>query len=192
MKRLVVVLSVVALAACQVIREEMPTTPEVLPTAGPAAPIVVTPVQIPTPAPGGPAPAPTSAPAPTPRPGGTPRPTPTPSGGGGGGGGTGSVAQVTAGVHSYLHNGQLVPRSASVFTAGDVIYLNCTPRDGAGQPVDRHGPLQGWWVTGSARFTVTNTDSFNPDCHTQGPGYIDIQCQVDNVTSPVKRLTIQP
>jgi hypothetical protein len=188
---LAVALSVLAVAACQVIREEMPTTPEVLPTSGPAAPIVVTPVQIPTPAPGGPAPAPTNAPAPTPRPTGNPTPRPS-SAPNSGGGGSGNVAQVTAGVHSYLHNGQLIPRQASVFSVGDVIYLNCTPRDSAGQPVDRHGPIQGWWVTGSARFTVTNTDSFNPDCHTQGPGYIDLQCQVDGVQSPVKRLTVQP
>jgi hypothetical protein len=39
---------------------------------------------------------------------------------------------------------------------------------------------------------VTDTDTFNPDLHTQGPGKVRIACKVDNITSPTTTLTIDP
>src|SRR5262245_34686791 len=35
----------------------------------------------------------------------------------------------TAGVHSYRRNGNLVRSGAQTYKPGDIIYLNCTPRD---------------------------------------------------------------
>ena len=188
---LVALVAVVALGGCsRTIFEELPTASDGAENGlpGPAPqPVVVQPVPIPSPNNGpAPNPAPTSTPAPN-NPGPTPRPTSTPPPPSGG---SGNVAQVTAGVHSYLRNGQLIPRSGTQFQVGDVLYLNCTPRNSEGQPVDHHGPLQGWYHQGTARYTITDTHTFNPDCHTQGKGYVDISCQVDGVRAPWKRLHI--
>jgi hypothetical protein len=154
----------------------------VLPTA-PVA-VVVVPVAIPTPAP-----VPTAAPDPAPNPNPNPRPNPTPPPSGGN---RNPVTQVTAGVHSYLHNGKLVGHSSTTFNVGDVAYLNCTPRDADRQPVDNHGPLQAWYISGDANYRVTDTDTFNPDLHCNGPGKVRIACKVDGITSPTTTLTINP
>ena len=171
-------------AACQTITEEMPQQSS--PT-GPTVAVVVVPVAIPTPVP---APVPTNDPNPAPNPAPTanPRPAPTaapPAGSSG-------VVSVTAGVHSYLHNGRLVGHSSTTFNVGDVAYLNCTPRNEDRQPAERHGPLQAWFVSGDAQYRVTDTDTFNPDLHTQGPGKVRIACKVDGITSPTTTLTINP
>ena len=168
-------------AACSTITEEMPE--QSIPV-GPTVPVVVVPIVIPTPAPA-PAPAPDPAPNPAPRP--TPN-NPPPSGGGNGN----SVVSVSAGVHSYLHNGKLVGHSSTTFNVGDVAYLNCTPRDADRKPTDNHGPIQAWYVSGDAAYRVTDTDTFNPDLHTQGPGKVRIACKVNNITSPTTTLTITP
>ena len=173
--------------ACQTITEEMPQQ-QAGPT-GPTVPVVVVPIAIPTPVP---APAPTAQPDPTPNapnnnnPNPAPKPTaPPPSGGS-------QTVSVTAGVHSYLRNGRLIGTSATTFNVGDVAYLNCTPRDAERKPAERHGPLQGWFISGDAAYRVTDTDTFNPDLHTQGPGKVRIACKVDNITSPTTTLTINP
>ena len=100
------------------------------------------------------------------------------------------MTQVTAGVHSYLRNGRLVPTGGTEFKVGDVVYLNCTPRDEEGNPTNAHGPLQGWNISGDAAYNVTDTNTFNPDLHAQGPGRVNIACRVNNIWSPTKRLTI--
>ena len=97
---------------------------------------------------------------------------------------------MTAGVHSYLRKGKLVPTGGTEFQVGDVIYLNCTPRDENRNPINNHGPLQSWSVSGDAAHTVTDTDTFNPDLHAQGPGKVNIACRVDNITSPTTRHNI--
>ena len=182
-----------AVGACSTIREEMPTSAS-NPTSGPAPapiPVVVVPVPVPVP---------TSAPAPAPAPNNpnpAPNPTPPPSGGGGGGGGgnghtNNPVTRVTAGVHSYLRNGRLVPSGGTEFKVGDVVYLSCTPHDEGGSPTNAHGPLQAWFVSGDANYNVTDTDTFNPDLHVHGPGRVNIACRVDNITSPTTRLNITP
>ena len=71
-----------------------------------------------------------------------------------------------------------------------MVYLNCTPRDEEGNPTNAHGPLQGWNISGDAAHNVTDTNTFNPDLHTQGPAGVNIACRVDNIWSPTKRLTI--
>jgi hypothetical protein len=185
------VILLLAVGACSTIREELPSQPSNV-TNGPAPapiPVVVVPVPVPVPTAG-------PAPLPTPAPGGgggnTPAPAPAPGGGGGGDGHTNNqVADVTAGVHSYLRNGRLVPTGGTEFKVGDVIYLNCTPRDSEGNPTNAHGPLQAWFVSGDANYNVTDTDTFNPDLHAHGPGKVNIACRVDNITSGTKRLTIE-
>jgi len=175
---------VAVVAACNTITEEMPeqSTP-----VGPSVPVVVVPIVIPTPAP---APAPAPDPAPNnPNPNPNPAPNPPPPSGGGNGN---AVASVSAGVHSYLHNGKLVGHSSDTFNVGDVAYLNCTPRDADRKPTDNHGPLQAWYISGDAAYRVTDTDGFNPDLHTQGPGKVRIACKVNNITSPTTTLTINP
>jgi hypothetical protein len=171
-------------AACHTITEDMPQqTSPVGP--GPVA-VVVVPVAVPTPAP-----APTAEPNPNPNPNPAPNPRPTatppPSGGN-----RNAVVSVTAGVHSYLHNGRLVGHSSTTFNVGDVAYLNCTPRDEERKPVDNHGPLQAWFISGDAKYRVTDTDTFNPDLHCQGPGKVRIACKVDGITSGTTTLTINP
>jgi hypothetical protein len=171
-------------AACHTITEEMPqqnTSP-----TGPTVGVVVVPIAIPTPVP---APAPTPAdpvPNPAPNPNPNPRPTAAPPSGGN------DVVSVTAGVHSYLHNGKLVGHSSTTFNVGDVAYLNCTPRNADRKPTDHHGPLQAWFISGDAQYRVTDTNTFNPDLHTQGPGKVRIACKVNNITSPTTTLTINP
>jgi hypothetical protein len=177
--------------ACQTITEEMPQQTTSAPT-GPTIPVVVVPIAIPTPVA-----APTTQPDPAPNnPGTTPAPKPTAappgSGGGGGGGGATGTVSVTAGVHSYLHNGQLIGHSSTEFNVGDVAYLNCTPRGDDRKPIERHGPLQAWYVSGTAQYRVTDTDTFNPDLHILGPGKVQIACKVDNITSPTTTLHINP
>jgi len=173
---------VAIVAACNTITEEMPqqSTP-----VGPTVPVVVVPIVIPTPVP---APAPAPDPAPN-NPAPNPAPTPPPPSGGGNGN---PVVSVSAGVHSYLHNGQLVGHSSTTFNVGDVAYLNCTPRDADRKPTDNHGPLQAWYISGDAAYRVTDTNTFNPDLHTQGPGKVRIACKVNNITSATTTLTINP
>jgi hypothetical protein len=130
----------------------------------------------------------TPTPEPTPAP--TPTPTPTPSGN------FNPVTHVTAGVHSYLRNGRLVGTGAASYKPGDVIYLNCTPRDEFGKPVNRHGPMQGWavWSDDGVTFRATDTATFNPDVHVSretADGRIQAWCKVDGFTSPVHRMKIQ-
>jgi hypothetical protein len=181
-----------AVVACSTIHEEMPTNPT-NPTSVPAPapapqPVVVVPVPVPVPTTGPPTnPAPNPGPT---NPNPNPNPNPPPSNGNGGGGG-GNVASVTAGVHSYLRNGHLVPTGGTEFKVGDVVYLNCTPRDADGNPANSHGPLQAWFISGDAGYVVTDTDTFNPDLHTSAPpGHVNIACRVNDITSPTKRLTI--
>lgn len=194
---------VVLSVGCSTIREELPTSSTSPETAGnitaAPVPVVVVPVPVPVPA-NPPAPSTPATPVPT---------TPTnPNGGGNGGGGnggggnggggggnngggvSGATASVTAGVHSYLRKGKLVPTGGTEFQVGDVIYLNCTPRDENRNPINNHGPLQAWFVSGDASHNVTDTDTFNPDLHVFGPGKVNIACKVDNITSPTTRLNI--
>jgi hypothetical protein len=184
------VVLLLAVGACSTIREEMPTSSSNVANAPAPAPIPVVVVPVPVPVPTS-APAPAPAPNPVPNPGPTnPNPAPAPPGGGGNGHTNNPVTQVTAGVHSYLRNGKLVPTGGTEFRVGDVIYLNCTPRDEGGSPTNIHGPLQAWFVSGDAAYNVTDTDTFNPDLHAHGPGKVNIACRVDNITSPTKRLNI--
>lgn len=183
------VVLLLAVGACSTIREEMPTTASDAsgPPIVPSIPVVVVPVPVPVPT-TGPPPAPPTTPAP-----GNPRPNPTPAPSGGHDDFTNNpVAQVTAGVHSYRRNGQLIPTGGTEFKVGDVIYLNCTPRDAEGSPTNAHGPLQAWFISGDADHSVTSTDTFNPDLVARGPGSVNIACRVDNFTSPNKRLRINP
>jgi hypothetical protein len=183
------VVLLLGVGACTTIREEMPTTPTS--TAGnqvvPSIPVVVVPAPLPQP---------TSAPPTTPAPNtpstpGNPRPNPTPAPNGGGSDFTNNpVTQVSAGVHSYLRNGRLIPTGGTEFKVGDVIYLNCTPRDEGGSPTNAHGPLQGWFINGDAAYDVTSTNTFNPDLVAKGPGSVNIACRVNDITSPSKRLRI--
>ena len=100
---------------------------------------------------------------------------------------------MTAGVHSYLHNGRLVGHSSTTFNVGDVAYLNCTPRNAERQPAETPRPAAGVvHRPATAQYRVTDTDTFNPDLHTQGPGKVRIACKVDNITSPTTTLTINP
>jgi hypothetical protein len=106
------------------------------------------------------------------------------------------VTQVTAGVHSYLRKGKLVSGSASSYKPGDVIYLNCTPRDEDGKPVDRHGPLQSWavWTDDGVAFRATDTGTFNPDVHVDKEttdGRIQAYCRVNGFQSPTHKMKIQ-
>ena len=138
----------------------------------------------PTPPPLQATPPPGPAPQPNPRPTATPKPDPTPPP-------DSNVAYVTAGVHSYLRNGTLYRTAASFYLPGDAIYLNCTPRNAAGQPTDKHGPIQGWHIYSTnlkvgADFYYTDTNSFNPDLHIEAscpPGSVKASCTVDGFTS---------
>jgi hypothetical protein len=132
------------------------------------------------------APPPQPPPQPNPRPTATPKPdpdpTPVPDS---------NVAYVTAGVHSYLRGGKLYRTAAAFYLPGDAIYLNCTPRNAAGQPTDNHGPIQGWKIYSTnlkagSDFYYTDTNSFNPDLHielTCPPGSVKANCTVDGFTS---------
>src|SRR5262245_14936252 len=119
------VVVLLAIGACSTIREEMPTTPTQTSANPviPSAPVVVVPVPVPVPVPtAGPGPAP-GTPAPTtpaPNTPNNPRPNPTPAPSGGHDDFSNlPVTQVSAGVHSYLRNGRLVPTGGTEFKVGD-------------------------------------------------------------------------
>jgi hypothetical protein len=171
MRRWSLLAVVILYTACSpnTITEDLPFTP---PTPAPIQP---------TPPP---APAATPTPKPNPKPTATPRPDPTSAP-------SGNVAYVTSGVHSYRRNGQLYRTGASYYLPGDAIYLNCTPRNAQGQPVQNHGPIQGWRIYSTNlqqgnHFHYTNTNSFNPDLHIHlgcPPGSVKANCTVDGFTS---------
>ena len=98
------------------------------------------------------------------------------------------VTQVTADVHSALRRGRLVASANPI--AGDVIYLNCTPRDANGNPTHAHGPLQAWLVSGDAAYDVQDAATLNADLFARGPGTVDVACRVDGITSAPTRLHI--
>jgi hypothetical protein len=160
---------VILYTACSpnTITEDLPFTP---PTPAPIQPT--------------PPPAPAATPKPNPRPTATPKPDPTPVP-------DSNVAYVTSGVHSYLRNGVLYRTGASFYLPGDAIYLNCTPRNAAGQPTPNHGPIQGWKIYSTNlqqgnHFHYTDTNSFNPDLHIHlgcPPGAVKASCTVDGFTS---------
>jgi len=101
----------------------------------------------------------------------------------------------TAGVHSYLRNGNLVRSGAQTYKAGDVIYLNCTPRDAKGNKTTNHGPIKSWGIFSndliagnptSGDFYYTDTNSFNPDLHinktlSKPSGTVKAYCTVLNL-----------
>jgi hypothetical protein len=102
-------------------------------------------------------------------------------------------------VHSYLRNGVLYRTGASFYLPGDAIYLNCTPRNAQGQPVQNHGPIQGWKIYSTnlkagTDFYYTDTNSFTPDLHIQlgcPPGSVKANCTVDGFTSKDHVMPIQ-
>lgn len=174
--------------SCTTITEDLPPTPAApTPIVLPPAPPVGEPNPTPTPNP-----TPNPSPAPTPRPNPSPTATPPPSGGT-------QTAIVTAGVHSYRRNNTLFRTAAPYYLPGDVIYLNCTPRNAAGQPIDDHGPIQGWRIYSTTLqqgtdFHYSDTDTFNPDLHIHSgcpPGTIRISCRVDGISSKETPLEIR-
>jgi hypothetical protein len=96
----------------------------------------------------------------------------------------------TAGVHSYLHKGKLVRSGANSYSPGDVIYLNCSPRDANGSKTTNHGNVRYWRIysndlTVNVDFYFTDTNSFTPDLHINAPlakgGTVKAQCAVANL-----------
>jgi hypothetical protein len=179
MSRPILPAALIAVAVgCTTITEELPVSP-------PTPPPIIVPAPLPSPI-GTPAP----NPRPTPRPG--PTNTPNPNGN--------SVAYVTSGVHSYLRNGKLVRTGASSYKPGDAIYMNCTPRDSSGKPVQNHGPIQGWRIYSSnlkvgTHFHYTDTNSFTPDVHIHlgcPAGEVLASCTVDGFTSKPHVMPVRP
>jgi hypothetical protein len=142
----------------------------------------------PTPSPT-PSPSPTASPTPTPVPA-SPSPSPSnpPEGT------TEPAVYATAGVHSYLRNGNLVRSGASSYKPGDTIYLNCTPRDKDGNKTTNHGPIKTWGIfsfdlvagnPNAGDYYYTDTNSFNPDLHinktVSKTGTIKAFCTVANL-----------
>jgi hypothetical protein len=183
--------SLLLVAACNTITEELPTRP---PDGG-TTPIVY---QIPAPPPA-PAAVPTSLPAPLPPlpplppvpvPAPVPQRTATPPPSGGGNAGA-APNQVGVGVTSYLRNGRLVSGGAASYKPGDVLYLTCTPKGPDNRPTDNHGPIEGWNVWSNnlgqdSEWRVTSTETFNPDVHVSsesGTGEIQAYCQVNGIRS---------
>ena len=130
-------------------------------------------------------PAPTPPPTPTPAPITSPTPTPKPPDY------TNDPAvYVTAGVHSYLRKGQLVRSGANSYKPGDTIYLNCSPRDAAGNKTNNPGNVRYWKIFSTdlvvgVDFHYTDTSSFTPDLHIHTPisrnGSVKAQCVVANL-----------
>lgn len=139
--------------------------------------------------------APTPTPTPTPEPSASPTPapitSPSPSPSSPPEGTTEPAVYATAGVHSYLRKGTLYRSAAKVYKPGDVIYLNCTPRDANGNKTTNHGNIKYWLIysndlTVGLDFYYTDTNSFNPDLHINNPiskasGTVKAQCVVANL-----------
>lgn len=182
-----VVLGLLA-GSCTTITEDLPPLPAApTPIILPPAPV---PVPNPTPTPK-PSATPGPGPAPTPRPSPSPTATPPPRGT--------QTAIVTAGVHSYRRNNTLFRTAAPYYLPGDAIFLNCTPRNAAGQPISNHGPVQDWRIYSptlqkGTHFHYTDTDTFNPDLHIHTgcpPGTIRISCRVDGISSKETPLEVR-
>jgi hypothetical protein len=183
----------VALLACHVISEELPSRPtQVAGVPGPGTiPVVVVPIPTQAPDPRN-VPSPSSPLAPSPNPNPRPTATPVPGGDGRGGGGGGGeppttnrspVARLNASVYFVECNGAPVPGTSRADTApvGCRLHLDCTARDGSNSPTIPRGNPQ--WTYSNPGLVSGGSSGFNPVLTIRAAGHLDIYAEVDGFRS---------
>jgi hypothetical protein len=178
------VLTGLALASCQTIREELPGSPTSPSNGGGGQttpiPVVVVPVPVPVPS-SAPAPEPTSAPPTNPGPNPTPKPTAPPTNPGN----TGSTVRIGAKVYFIERNGQILPGSENATEAlvNDRIHLDATAKDAANLPTTTNGPPH-WTYSDPSLVSVTGSaGDWTPVMLVKRPGVMSVYVEADGVRS---------
>jgi hypothetical protein len=183
-----------AVAGCQTIREELPTSATSGGSSGgssnvTAIPVVVVPVPIPVPT-SGPAPVPTnptpSTPTPSnPNPNPTPRPTPGPANP------NNSSATVRIGAKVYFieRNGQTLPEGSDA-QVGDRIHFDATAKDAQNLPTTTQGPPH-WTFTNQGIINVTSSpNDWTPVVIARSGGTFQAYVEADGVRSNTVTVSI--
>jgi hypothetical protein len=179
-----------AVAGCQTIREELPTSA----TSGTnsngtssvaAIPVVVVPVPVPVPT-TGPAPAPSNPSNPTPttptpsNP--NPNPTPRPSSPPANPGNTSGTVRIGAKVYFIERNGQTLPEGSDA-QVGDRIHFDATAKDAQNLPTTTQGPPH-WTFTNQGIINVTSSpNDWTPVAIARSGGTFQAYVEADGVRS---------
>ena len=185
-----------AVAGCQTIREELPTTPTSNTSASSgnvaAIPVVVVPVPVPVPT-SGPAPLPTN-PAPTtptpsnPNPNPTPRPTPGPANPNN----NSATVRIGAKVYFVERNGQILPESegSNSVQVGDRIHFDATAKDAQNLPTTTQGQPH-WTFTNQGIINVTGSpNDWTPVAIARNGGTFQAYVEADGVRSNTLTISI--
>jgi hypothetical protein len=187
-----------AVAGCQTIREELPTSASSGSTSSGSSssaatiPVVVVAVPIPVPT-TGPAPVPTnptpSNPTPSnPNPNPTPRPTPGPVNPNN----SSATVRIGAKVFFVERNGQMVPDSehATSVQVGDRIHFDATAKDAQNLPTTTQGPPR-WTFTNQGIINVSgNPNDWTPVAVARSGGSFQAYVEADGVRSNTLTISI--
>ena len=177
-----------AVAGCQTIREELPTSASSGSsssggtTSVTAIPVVVVPVPVPVPT-TGPAPVPTnptpSTPTPNnPNPNPTPRPTPGPANPGN----TSGTVKIGAKVYFIERNGQTLPEGSDA-QVGDRIHFDATAKDAQNLPTTTQGAPH-WTFLNQGIINVTSSpNDWTPVAIAKQGGTFQAYVEADGVRS---------
>jgi hypothetical protein len=190
------VLAGLALASCQTITEQMPTsaTGGTSPVSG-VTPIPVIVVPVPVPVPVNPAPVPAPGPPSNPVPTSPTNPNPTnpapttpevPNNN------NSSVVRIGAKVYFIERGGQILPGSEGATEAqvGDRIHLDATAKDASNLPTNTHGaPHWSFSDTGVVSISGGNGD-WTPVMLVRHPGSISAYVEADGVRSNTVSLSL--
>lgn len=180
-----------AVAGCQTIREELPTTATSNTSASgggvAAIPVVVVPIPVPVPT-TGPAPVPTTPTNPTPS-NPTPNPTPRPPSGPANPNNTSATVRIGAKVYFVERNGQTLPEGSAI-QVGDRIHFDATAKDAQNLPTTTHGAPH-WTFTNQGIINVTSSpNDWTPVAIARSGGSFQAYVEADGVRSNTVNVTI--
>jgi hypothetical protein len=183
-----------AVAGCQTIREELPTSASSGSSGGgssaAAIPVVVVPVPIPVPT-TGPAPVPTNPSPSTPS---NPNPSPTarPPSGPANPNNNSATVRIGAKVFFVERNGQILPESehATSVQVGDRIHFDATAKDAQNLPTTTQGPPH-WTFTNQGLISVSGAaGDWTPVAIAKHAGSFQTSVEADGVRSNTLTITI--
>jgi hypothetical protein len=181
-------LATLAVAGCQTIREELPTSATSGSSSGGSSnvtpiPVVVVPVPIPVPT-TGPEPVPTNPTPTTPTPS-NPRPTPGPTNPNN----NSSTVRIGAKVYFIERNGQTLPEGSDA-QVGDRIHFDATAKDAQNLPTTTHGAPH-WTFTNQGIINVTSSpNDWTPVVIARSGGSFQAYVEADGVRSNTVNVSI--
>ncbi len=114
------------------------------------------------------------------------------------------MVRITANILGFTRTGTTYNFVPSVFRRGDVIDLDCTPRDANNQRTANHPPKAEWYPNSTGGglvferdYTMARDDTYQPDLFIRNiapAGTISIFCKAQgvNISSNVVSLPIVP